>query len=168
MDLILACRYGEFNRAKELISSGIDINYQCINDSNLVDSTSALHVACFNNDIEYVKLLTKANPNLQTSKGYTPLMYNLIYNNPEIINQLLNMGADPDIQTYHGKTSIHYAAKYNSVDIMKFLLSTSQNIWLQDYKGRTALDLAKTRNHIDIITIIEEFEDFDTLKYPNY
>ena len=40
---------------------------------------------------------------------FTPLMYAVLFNNPDAVNILLDVGADPNIRSLEGKTALDYA-----------------------------------------------------------
>ena len=41
--------------------------------------------------------------------SFTPLMYAVLFNNPDVVNILLDVGADPRIRSLEGKTALGYA-----------------------------------------------------------
>ena len=41
--------------------------------------------------------------------SFTPLMYAVLYDNPDVVNILLDAGADPDIRSLENKTALDYA-----------------------------------------------------------
>ena len=41
--------------------------------------------------------------------SFTPLMYAVLFNNPDVVNILLDVGADPRIRSLEGKTALDYA-----------------------------------------------------------
>jgi len=70
-DLITAIMYQEFDKAKELVEKGADINYQ-----DETYGSTPLILACQYNFVDMAKYLIDkgADVNLQAKNGYTPLI----------------------------------------------------------------------------------------------
>mgnify|MGYP002136588126 CR=1 FL=1 len=60
-------------------------------------------------DVVGVLLEKGMNINQQDVHGYTPLMYAVLENKPELVKALLDKGADPHITNKLGKTAMHIA-----------------------------------------------------------
>lgn len=74
--------------------------------------------------LEVVDLLISrgCNPNNQTTEGYTPLMWCVLYDNKHLGRLLLNAKADPKIKNREGKDCFRLAGKKN--EAMKIFLNT--------------------------------------------
>lgn len=127
------------NIIKVLEQSGIDIktlnykNYRKKTKShnyNEIRMTTALHVACLNNQYESVKyLLEKLNMDVdyQDRTGSTALMYAAWKGNFKIVKYLINKHeADIDITNLKGGTAKRYAQYSNQWDIVDYLEKKSK------------------------------------------
>jgi ankyrin repeat protein len=123
MDLIKACSIGNLTRVDELLTLGLDPNFQCQNEWYYKDGTSPLLVAGEKGHLDCIKALVSANANIniQGSDGWTPLMYAVVYKRIDCINFLLDMGADPTIKNKAGKKAVDIAKNYDRTKIIKIL-----------------------------------------------
>ncbi|CAL4075774.1 unnamed protein product, partial [Meganyctiphanes norvegica] len=73
-----------------------------------------LHIAAYNNRTEVVKFLLscKANQDMETSSGYTALIFASMYGHYDIVKLLLDNGADTLITRNDGRTALMYASIY--------------------------------------------------------
>ena len=94
--------YQEFDKAKELVKNGVDVNYQ--DESS---GSTALILSCQYNFIDLVTFLidNKADINLQEKNGKTALMVSAGVSE-ELFNLLLSKGADPKIKASDGTTAL--------------------------------------------------------------
>ena len=72
-----------------------------------------IHDAAQSGDLEKVKALLKANPDLVFTKdntGSTPLLYAASYGHRDVVALLLASKADVNAKANNGQTSLHLAA----------------------------------------------------------
>lgn len=135
--------HGDFDGCSMLLSTEIDPNIQDIFGSTILHTTLGnIHEGCSKILLEYdgqnfqqksgtkkcckkcinittfIKLLldANANPNIQNSKGWTPLHLTAIYKNESCAQLLLEYGADYDIQDNDGQTAKSIAHNQKIVD----------------------------------------------------
>ena len=117
------------------------------------DST-ALMIACCNDNTEMVKLLLesgKADPNIQNGRKYTALMY--ARSNNTICQLLIHNRADVDKVNIFTETALFYASFVGNTKAVKILLPlvSPDIIMMQDYSGRTPLWIASHQGHIRVV-----------------
>ena len=117
------------------------------------DST-ALMIACCNDNTEMVKLLLesgKADPNIQNGYKYTAFMY--ACRNNTICQLLINNGADVDKVNISTETALFWASYVGNTKAVKILLPlvSPDIIMIQDYIGRTPLHVASQEGHIGVV-----------------
>ncbi len=95
----------EFDKAKELVKSSVDVNYQ-----DQSSGSTALMLACGYNFADMAKFLVQrgADVNLQDKLGQTALMI-AAYRSEELFNLLLSKGADIKVKDKEGKTALPHA-----------------------------------------------------------
>lgn len=98
--------YQEFNKARDLINNGADINYQ--DESS---GSTALMLSCQYNFIEMAEFLVEhgADLNVQSKNGQTALMASA-RTSEELFNLLLSKGADLTILANDGTTALTQAS----------------------------------------------------------
>jgi len=103
--LIEYIMYQEFNKAKELINNGADVNYQ--DDTS---GSTALMLACQYNFVEMATFLIEheADLNLQSKNGQTALMVSAAVSE-DLFNLLLSKGADFKIKATDGTSALTQA-----------------------------------------------------------
>lgn len=103
--LIEHIMYQEFDKAKELINNGADVNYQ--DESS---GSTALMMACQYNFPDMVKFLIEHNAdlNIQAKNGQTALMASA-RSSEELFNLLISKGADFKIKANDGTTALTQA-----------------------------------------------------------
>ena len=86
-----------------LLNHGADIELK-----DAADYT-ALHIACFKNQVYNVSELLKHKAQVNTTENWkqTPLMTAAVTASPEVIDCLLNHGADIEQNYYNGETALH-------------------------------------------------------------
>lgn len=114
--LILACYRGNAEVAKYLIDNVKDLDY-------ISPEGTALSSLCISYNKELVeKILSKnANPNLQDSRGNTPLLWAVKRGNLELAKMLLNHKADKTIKDSMGISAFEYAIKSNNNEMINLL-----------------------------------------------
>ena len=141
--------------------------------------TALMEVAKDGNE-QLVKLFLEkgAEPNIQDRKGFTALIYTIMFADPsgedtneDIVRLLLASGANPNLQTEDGYTALFVAAgqgheKISDVvatlsgyeGIVKLLLANGAKPDLSDIYGTTPLSLAVNRGYIQIIEDLLAYE----------
>ncbi|XP_052769568.1 ankyrin-3-like isoform X2 [Mya arenaria] len=100
-------------------------------DPNTHSNTeSPLFIACYEDDIDIVRLLIKhkANINVSNEQKYTPLHVAAWNGHLETVRELLKFGAPHDIKTNDGNTPLGLAAHGCHLSVMKELLQLGCNV----------------------------------------
>ncbi|MBD0852572.1 ankyrin repeat domain-containing protein [Maribacter arenosus] len=117
-DFLISVIDMNFEKAKQIIHDGIDIN-QC--DSN---GWTALHFAAQNNDIRIGKLLIDkgASLDLQDKYGNSPLWRATFTSNGkgDFISLLLANGADRNLKNLNDISPVELAKTIANYDILRF------------------------------------------------
>lgn len=93
--------------------------------------------------------------NMKNEKGQTPLHYAVILNQPEIVEELLAVGANPDLYDNNKSSVIHEAVKDDdTLDCLDFLIEARANIENEDITGKTALHLAAESGSVGALDIL--------------
>jgi len=153
--LIELVMYQEFDKAKELIKKGVDVNYQ--DESS---GSTALILSCQYGFLDMVKFLVenKADINLQAKNGYTPLIAAAGVSQ-EIVEYLISKGADVSLKTKDGTTAftrsiIGVLSERVTMDVAMILLEKGANVDEAAITGRTedytCLMKAARNNHPDL------------------
>jgi ankyrin repeat protein len=85
-----------------------------------------------------------ANVNIQTSRGYSPLIFlaksDVKEPNIEMVDLLLRNGANPNLQDRGGETALHWASARGFLEMVEKLLESENiNINITNIDGRNAL-----------------------------
>ena len=114
-ELLTAAGSGDFNRVKELVESGTDVN---VTDPEA--GATALHKACQGGHLDIVKYLLENGIQMNAVialTGHTPLMDAIWFKQVDCCKYLLDHNAEIGIMTYYGFTidqHIDFAIKVNS------------------------------------------------------
>ncbi len=118
-----------------------------------------IHDAVNNNDIERIKVLLDADPqllNLRNEDGMTPLNLAAINGSLEAVTLLLQKGADITIGDMDNSQPIHCAAVSGNIQIAELLLAKGATVNDQDENGATPLVFAAGRRHLDMVRYLIE------------
>jgi ankyrin repeat protein len=138
-----AARNGPLARLQGALSRGADPNQR-----DAGDGWTALHWAAgYEGDASRVRLLldSGANPNANTTGGYTPLMAAVQVNCLERARLLLNAGADPNAVDEDKRSALHIAAWRGTAEMIESLLTAGADPMLRNRWTQTPLDIAKAR-----------------------
>ena len=111
--------------------------------------------------------LFTADPNLQSTLGWTALHLAAERGYTAIVIELLRCGADVNLQDKAngypaaGNAALHFAADKGRADIVSILLDHNAQVNLQNSYGLTALHYALGSNHTTIITNLLNHRDLD-------
>lgn len=118
--LHIACKYGNINIIKYLLTQKIDFNF-------IKGKPTPLHLA-IRNHYDVVKLLVDIDFNIKDDKGLTALHYVCPGKdgNKELFEWLINYGANINIK-HHGKTLLYHAVNDNLYPTVEYLLVNGAN-----------------------------------------
>ena len=118
-----------------IIEKGADIN---LKNSR---KQTALHVACYYNNIEAAKAIIKAGADLdlQDNNSNTPMLAACTAS-PELVSAMLSKGADPKSTNRQGQTALHLACQ----------ASYPQSVWDSDLGFRTFEQLLSKFDDVDL------------------
>lgn len=138
-----ATRYGGYDKVKEIIESGFDVNQRD------TENVTLLHWAAINNRSEIVKYLILKGAVVDAVGGETkstPLHWATSVGHLKMVVLLMKHGADPTIMDSEGFNCLHLAAQFGKTGIVAYLLAKGVDINVPDaYFGRTALMWAAFR-----------------------
>ncbi|TET37514.1 MAG: hypothetical protein E3J72_05615 [Planctomycetota bacterium] len=147
-----AVKCGEFDRVKEFLAGGIDVN---IADEN---GFSALHLATAVNNMEIAEFLLEKGANVSATmkEGGTPLHVAAIIGAKDIAELLLAKGAKINARCNENVTPLHAAAAEGLKEMVEFLASRGADIEAKDADGEAPLYIASRMGHIEVVKYLIE------------
>ncbi|KAK4492028.1 hypothetical protein RD792_002818 [Penstemon davidsonii] len=150
--LYVAAEYGYFEVVREMIKH-YDLVDAGIKARNGFD---ALHIAAKQGDLEVVKVLMEAHPELSMTvdiANTTALHTAATQGHTEVVNYFLESGSSlATIARSNGKTAIHSAARNGHLQVVKALLNKEPGIITRtDKKGQTALHMAVKGQNLEVV-----------------
>ncbi|XP_061949656.1 ankyrin repeat-containing protein At5g02620-like [Populus nigra] len=150
--LYVAAEYGYVDVVREMIKY-YDLANAGIKARNGFD---AFHVAAKQGDIEILRVLMEAHPELSMTvdlSNTTALHTAATQGHIEIVNFLLDAGSSlSTIDKSNGKTALHSAARNGHVEVVRALLTMEPGIATRiDKKGQTALHMAVKGQNIEVV-----------------
>ncbi|KAH8502715.1 hypothetical protein H0E87_014136 [Populus deltoides] len=150
--LYVAAEYGYVDVVREMIKY-YDLANAGIKARNGFD---AFHVAAKQGDIEILRVLMEAHPELSMTvdlSNTTALHTAAAQGHIEIVNFLLDAGSSlSTIDKSNGKTALHSAARNGHVEVVRALLTMEPGIATRiDKKGQTALHMAVKGQNIEVV-----------------
>lgn len=130
---------GDAEKLRAAIADGADI------EDRGGSYWTALYRAVDANEKECVAILleNKADPNVKSSQGHTPLMEAARDGHFEIAKMLIDYGADVKAaRSDDGQTALHLAAKWGRGDVVKLLLDKGADPKAVDHRMNAPADLA--------------------------
>ncbi|XP_017326549.1 NF-kappa-B inhibitor delta isoform X2 [Ictalurus punctatus] len=113
------------------------------------DGDTILHIYTAKGQREYAfaaaeKLQELGSLDTKEHRGKTALLVAVAANQPEIVQDLLSLGADISICDIKGQTALHLAATYGFPQVMKVILSMEHGVDLEtrNFEGLTPLHCA--------------------------
>lgn len=95
------------------------------------------------------------SPNLQDSRGNTPLMLAALADRRSALHLLLERNANPNMQNDHGLTAMHIAVHKGNISIVRRLLSEpSLDLEIKNENGDTALMVALAAQQSSIARLL--------------
>ena len=77
--------------------------------------------------------------------GLTALQYAAMFNQTDVIYELLQRGADVNKRDRDfGLTALHFSAMFDNADAIRLLLENGASTTIKDNQGRTPIDFART------------------------
>ena len=115
-----------------------------------------LHEACFDGDLEQIKLLINNNMDINQfdKDGYTPLYIACMFGYLEIVRLLLDHGASINKCTEHGYTSLYIACCNGEVEIIKLLLDHGIDVNQYTTGGCTPLYTQCINRNLEITRLL--------------
>uniref|UniRef100_A0A8C7XJ90 Palmitoyltransferase n=1 Tax=Oryzias sinensis TaxID=183150 RepID=A0A8C7XJ90_9TELE len=140
----LCCRYGIFERCRELVEAGFDVRQP---DK---ENVTLLHWAAINNRIDLVKYYISKGAIVDQLGGdlnSTPLHWATRQGHLSMVVQLMKYGADPSLIDGEGCSCVHLAAQFGHTSIVAYLIAKGQDVDMMDQNGMTPLMWAAYRTH---------------------
>lgn len=145
--LMLAAANGYYDIAKELISGGVNVNFEN-------DGGTAFFMALYEGHETIAQLIVDSgfDPSTKNSLGFTPLMYASYGERVDMVKFLLKLEVDPTIQE-DGTTALDFAKNNNNVEIIELIERAISSSSTQENK-----EVANTLDKY--ITTVSELKTF--------
>ncbi|RXN00291.1 Palmitoyltransferase ZDHHC17 [Acipenser ruthenus] len=143
-DIVKATQYGIFERCRELVEAGYDVQQP---DK---ENVTLLHWAAINNRIDLVKYYISKGSIVDQLGGdlnSTPLHWATRQGHLSMVVQLLKYGGDPSLIDGEGCSCIHLAAQFGHTSIVAYFIAKGQDVDMMDQNGMTPLMWAAYRTH---------------------
>ena len=130
-------------------------NSQCLVDAKGQDRLyTALHYSCRYGHVDLARTLVnhKANVNVKTDSGDTPLTLAARHGHNNVVHVLLSDSQClVDAKGQDGYTALHYSCGYGHVDIVWTLVKHKANVNAKTKRGETPLTLATRNKHDNVV-----------------
>eukprot|EP01084_Bolivina_argentea_P022025 40912_1 len=150
--LMIACKTGNDDIVKLLLSNGIDVNIKGTRDM------TALLVVCQNGYLSTAQLLLDIeNIDLTATdiNGNNALMYASMNGSFQIAELLIKKEMNVNHTNKNKGTALSFGVLYGKENLVEYLLSNGANIDSQDQHGNTAMHFAATCGYSKIITLLK-------------
>ncbi|XP_067666790.1 putative ankyrin repeat protein RF_0381 [Haliotis asinina] len=119
---------------------------------------TALHWACMQGKIEYVRplLARGANVNQIDKELNTCLMLAVTNNHYEIVEQLCRSGCDVSARNEDGVSALHLACQKMQRDAVKLLLQCGADCTVKTYRGESPITFCLSNKDIETVQILLE------------
>ncbi|XP_028822998.1 ankyrin repeat and protein kinase domain-containing protein 1 isoform X3 [Denticeps clupeoides] len=120
------------------------------------ENNSLLHYAVASTDIENVQtLLDMESPvNVQSERGYTPLIVSVLQKLYDICSLLIAHHADVNLGDCDGWTPLHFAAQNGDDRAVRLLLENKAQANIEENAGWTPMHLAAQNGHENVVRLI--------------
>ncbi len=159
MDIFYATEIGDYDRVKELLDNGKDVN---IVDNN---NSTPLYYACQSNNIKIVKILIErgANINSLNYQKVSPLSLACYFKQFEIAKLLLDKNnANVNIVDDNGNTLLHDVCNYYRIineELIELVISYGiDDFTVKNVNDQTPLDFLNKSNREDLV---EKYKDYE-------
>jgi ankyrin repeat protein len=150
-DIFSAARTNDIRLLNKLLVENKDINS--------VDErgSTALIIACYNDNLEIAELLLKrgCNPNIQDKMGNTALMGVCFKRLDRMAQLLLSYDTSINQRNYNEATALIFAATFGANSIIKILLDKGADKTLRDRFNKSALDYATLQENEIAVQLLE-------------
>ncbi|RDX74427.1 Ankyrin repeat-containing protein [Mucuna pruriens] len=150
--LYVAAEYGYVDMVREMIQ------YYDLADAGIKarNGFDALHIAAKQGDLDVVKILMEAHPELSMTvdpSNTTALHTAATQGHIEIVNFILEAGSSlATIARSNGKTALHSSARNGHLEVVKALLEKEPAVATRtDKKGQTALHMAVKGQSLEVV-----------------
>lgn len=153
-ELLTAATTGDFEKAKQAIENGVDVNY-------VPRDKSVLFVAVENKHYDIVDLLLEnnANPNIKNRIGWTPIHEAVLQENENLVRKLLSFNASLFRNDLDGVSPLFLMIKNNQMEMFSnFLTENPQYIEATDLEGNNLLAQAILIQNKDAVKILMQQE----------
>ncbi len=134
-----AVRDGQLKIVNLLLENGVDCDVARNDGIAPLHLAVALSVQGKSSEILNRLLESRANPNMQTKDGKTPLFFAAFSNDLKSTKALLHNGANADLATVNGTTPIFAAAQLENFDLVDLLLQHRADFSLSLYSSVESL-----------------------------
>jgi ankyrin repeat protein len=153
--LLYGVQKGHLGAVKVLVQGKADLDVQIDygNDKNWTPLLEALKTS--KEKIALALINGGANPNLCTSKGFSPLMWAANRGLVDAVKLLLTKGAKIDHVNKSTQTALIQAAGKNQAAVVTILLAKGADKTVKNFMNATALDVAKRYKYTEVIKLLE-------------
>lgn len=148
--LVDAGKNGDSRATRALLEQGEDANQAD------ADGSTALHWACYRDDLESAEMLIRAGANVDaaTDLGVTALWAASQNGSVAMVGRLLEAGAKPNTALLLGETPVMVAARSGYPEVVELLLSKGGEVNARAGRGQTALMWAAAQSHSDVVKVL--------------
>ncbi|MFW2403208.1 MAG: ankyrin repeat domain-containing protein [Gammaproteobacteria bacterium] len=146
--LMYAAEYGKRDIFEWLLRRGADPDFQTEDGSTVLMAAMSVYT-----DPEIVRALLDRNVaiDVQTSSGWSALMYAAKESQYEVVRELLDRGAATDLKNQNDESALTIALNGVGTELADMLIDAGAAVNQQDKKGWTALMLAADQGHAGIV-----------------